>query len=420
MCASATLLARPSHSRLSHASGLEIDLPPADSATSEHQKTTPSPSSRGEVIRLVSPTLTAKRASPSTEAKHQRPAKATKVDPQADIPLPPPGPAKSGEAFEVTLLAPTTGPLQQGSLVEFLFQLRNPSQDVLILKSLSTLNDEDLPVRFAISGYGTITFDEARDAYIYETMAQQATSRIFNHGVMLPGEARRIPITIRVLEPNQTIKLSFLRLSMKDFRRIAFAPIEGGAGRSIIYQHLQNLPEDYIVPRDTVDGPILDRPFLLWEDLLPGKVSLHEQLYTRETPLKEVRLSAADAIEIAGFKGELTYWEWAGGWIVISGRHAVMVTPEQKRPLPPVDRRLFRDIDSGKQRIRVKLTAGGEVFKTRFMTRGGDGVYTFGDFIEVPRERLWEFFDLARGENFQISREAYLFDAYYYVLSPRP
>jgi hypothetical protein len=147
---------------------------------------------------------------------------------------------------------------------------------------------------------------------------------------------------------------------------------------------------------------------------------LLEQTWSREIPLKPLPMTAQQALEASGLEGAPTWWGWANGWVIVGERSSVLVTGEGKRPLPRVDPRLFRDIDAGKPKLRVKLGTSAEVFKSRFVSREGDGVYTFGDFIEVPRERLWEFFDLARGENLEIGRENYLFDAYYFVMTPLP
>lgn len=334
-------------------------------------------------------------------------------------PLPPPDPVTAEQVLDVSLIEPTTGPLQKGALIPFRYEIRNSSKDVVVIKEVRTTTAEDLPVTFTLSGYGTLTYDEGLDAYLYNSMAQQATQRIFEHGVVLPGEARRIELDLRMLEDRQTLLMRFYMMPMEQFRKVAFVPLEG-RDRVTTFQHLEGLPTDFLKANVTPTGPIHDKPVILWEELAGQPLLLLEQRSSRTLPLKPVAMTAEEAKKTSGLTGATTYWSWADGWIVSGVDHSALVNKEGTRMLPLVDPQLFRDIDSGKSKIRVKLTPASQMLKGRFAAREGDGVYTFGDFIEVPKERLWEFFDLARIENMKITREVYLFDAYYYVLTPTP
>lgn len=333
------------------------------------------------------------------------------------VPLPPPDPVAAEQILDITLLSPTAGPLKQGELGSFVYELRNASHDVVVLKEVRTGSPEDPPIQFTLSGYGTLTYDERQDAYRYNPMVQQATPRIFEHGVMLPGEARRLELSVRVLDTRQTLLAKFQMMPMEQFKRVAFIPLEGDA-RQTVYQHLQNLPADTLKSSSTPLGPIHERPIVLWEELAGQQILLLEQRSSRTIPLTPTALTLEQARKMSGENGPATYWSWAQGWVIDSPNGAALVTAEGKRLLPRVDAQLFRDIDLGRSRVVVKLTAGAQVFKGRFATRQGDGVYTFGDFIEVSRDRLWEFFDLARIEHLAVTRESYLFDAYYFVLTP--
>lgn len=354
------------------------------------------------------------RAPKASESKKAEP------DANAPMPLPPPEPVSAEQILEVKLLEPTTGPLPQGSIVSFRYELKNSSKDVVVLKELRTELPEDPPLYFTLSGYGTLTYDEKEDLYRYDSMVQQSTPRVFEHGIMLPGELRRVELSVRLVEEQHVLVMRYNMMPMEQLRRVAFLPVEGSE-RTTRYVHLQNLPEDYLKSVPSPVGPIHERPAILWEALSPQPLLLLEQKASRRVPLKPVSVSLAKARTQAELPtGQATWWSWADGWVLNGPDQAVLVTAEGKRPLPLVDPQLFRDFDSGKSRIRVKLTAGAQVFRGRFASREGDGIYTFGEFIDVPRDRLWEFFDLVRIEHLSIGRETYLFDAYFYTLTPTP
>ncbi|MFM7201866.1 MAG: hypothetical protein ACKO6N_13870 [Myxococcota bacterium] len=361
------------------------------------------------------------KKAPAKSKGHKAPdPKKAEGDPNAPMPLPPPEPVSAEQILEVNLLEPTTGPLQQGSIASFRYELKNSSQDVVVLKELRTELAEDPPLSFTLSGYGTLTYDEKEDLYRYDSTVQQSTPRVFEHGIMLPGDVRRVELSVRLVEERHVLIMRYNMMPMEQLRRIAFLPVEGRE-RTTRYMHLQNLPEDYLKGVPSPVGPIHERPAILWEALSPQPLLLLEQKATRRVPLKPVSVALSKAREQAGFSsGHATWWSWAEGWVLNGPDQAVLVTAQGKRPLPLVDPQLFRDFDSGKSRIRVKLTAGAQVFRGRFASREGDGIYTFGEFIDVPRDRLWEFFDLARIEHLAIGRETYLFDAYFYTLTPTP
>lgn len=335
------------------------------------------------------------------------------------VPLPPPDPVAAEQILEIALLEPTVGPLQQGALQTFRYEIRNSSKDVVVLKELRTTNAEDMPLSLTLSGYGTLTYAEKSDAYLYDSMVQQSTPKVFEHGVMLPGDSRRVELPVRLLLEKQTLLLRFQMMTMDEFRRAAFVPVES-SDRINTFQHLQTLPPDYMKPQSVPLGPIHDKPVILWTELLGKPLLLLEQRSSRTIPLKPLPLSLDDARKVANLDGPGTWWSWAQGWVVNGPSYAMLVNRQGGRMLPLVDPQVFRDIDSGLNKIRVKITPTSQLLKTRFATREGDGIYTFGDFIEVPRERLWELFDLARIDHLAVTRETYLFDAYYYVLTPLP
>lgn len=388
--------------------------PPAEAASAEHGEATAKKSSRK------------KKSSghgSGRESSHGESSGAAgegSRSPGKDlVPLPPADPVTAEQILEVALLEPSVGPLPQGALQNFRFEIRNSSKDVVVLKELRTTTAEDLPLAFTLSGYGTLTYNEGGDAYQYDPMIQQATPKVFEHGVMLPGEARRIELPIRLIEEKQTLLVRFQMLTVDQFRRAAFVPLDG-TERLTTFQHLQSLPTDYLKPQAVSVGPIVDKPVILWEELLGQPLLLLEQRSSRTIPLKPLPISLEEARKLSGMGGTATWWSWAEGWVVNGAASATLVTKQGTRMLPLVDPQLFRDIDSGRSKVRVKLTPTSQMLKNRFAAREGDGIYTFGDFIEVPRERLWELFDLARIDHLAVTREVYLFDAYYFVLTPMP
>lgn len=295
-------------------------------------------------------------------------------------------PMKEGVRVEIASIAPDK-PVE-GDVLDVKYRVVNDSKEVVVLGG-------------GKSEYGSLYKDG--DDLVHDTMSQQATRPVFYERaqIVLPGEIFEGRAALDALEADVKVGLAASAHAAGTFA--AYIAAEGGG-------------MERRFKRATVERLKGSKGSVILEEkgrAVALSASRKIPLAPRSFPLAEARRKFGEAAESVRWSKALE------AWVMASSSRTALVKADGAVDLPAGAFPALADFESGKQKFQFRLGEGVKTeLATTFKTYEGDGMYTHGTFIDIPRERLVESLRRAREEKLAVRKVFYFFQSYYFEFAP--
>lgn len=296
-------------------------------------------------------------------------------------------------SVRVEIVSVTPSEPEEGETIAVRYRIVNDSNDVLVLGR-------------GQSQYGHLR-RESDEKVVHNILAQQATSPVFYSSSQLlpPGKSREELVQVEALESEVKVRPMVSRCGAS---AIAIFVSRSPSGESADHEFVK-------VPLTEVTGELAPREIIVFdagksEDLSASRAL---KLRPRSFPLTEARRLFGEAASLIRWSASL------GGWLMESAQRTAVVKPDGPLDFPSGAACVLGDYEREAKTFAFRLADPAKTELARmFRTREGDGMYTQGTFVDVPRERLFEALKLAREEKLSVGQVFYFFSSYYFELKP--
>lgn len=262
-----------------------------------------------------------------------------------------------------------------GRLRDINFELQNKSSNTLAVLEIRPEQPCEEPISLIRPLYGDIRYDQKTDEYVYNFMPQMQSQISVIAGLLLPGESLTLLMKYRPYSPTEVLSVTYAVVGYnKIYRRKksegprSIFSTTGADNRQVLLPQLFRMPQSVIKTNVVFENPL-------------GKTNQN------------------------------CFCETLNSFVVT----------------PPYS--LYKDWDSGKSaqfRVGEKQEGSGPEphpagwkFLDEFEVFYGDGMYTHGEFIEIPPDQAAAFMAKA-GKKYSMKKIHYFLDRYYYDLEPWP
>ncbi len=291
-------------------------------------------------------------------------------------------------SVRVEILSVTPPDPEEGEPVAVRFRIVNDSREVLVLGR-------------GRSQYGNLR-RESDEKVVHNILSQAATPPVFYASSQLlpPGKSREETVTIDALESEVRVRPLVSRCGAE----IAIFASRSPSGESADHEYVR-------VPLSEAMGESAPGEVVLFDTGKAEDLSASRALALRPRafPLAEAKKLFGEAA------GSIRWSKILGGWLMESGSRTAVVKSDGPIEFPIGAACVLSDYERDGKKFAFRLADPAKTELARmFQTHEGDGMYTHGTFIDVPRDRLFEALKLAREERMSVEQVFYFFSSYYF------
>jgi hypothetical protein len=278
--------------------------------------------------------------------------------------------------------------VQEGMLLAVKLNVRNLSNDFLVLEELLTDHSYDQREVFRRPSLGKLVYDEPSDRFTYQSVAPGVTGTPFHTAVLKPGEERSTVVSLKMLDGGDSwrrFRLRYRRFSPEDFKRMAYVPMPKAMDQfppNVVYAPMAEAPQPdkvdllTIVLSPSVDGPT-------------DEASWYYPFHIGRRPfsLEQARKRLPDGGEPVHFS------RWQQAWVLRTDGGCALVTQTRVTAYPRVEAEAFVLIDESEQRVPVRFDeAVLPAFKSQPLGITDWESHGLGLSVSLPKHKLTTFF----------------------------
>lgn len=278
--------------------------------------------------------------------------------------------------------------VQEGMLLAVKLNVRNLSQDFLVLEELSTDHTYDQHEVFRRPSLGKLVYDEGTDRFTYQSVAPGVTGTPFHTAVLRPGEERTTVVNLKMLDGGDSwrrFNLRYRRFAAQDFKRLAYVPMP---------KAMDQFPPNVVyAPMSEAANP--DKVDLLTIVLSPGADDAwHEASWYYPFHIGRRPFSLAQARKRLPDGGEPVHFSrWQQAWVLRTDSGCALVTQTRVTAYTRVEAEAFVLIDESEQRVPVRFEDGVlPLFKALPLGITDWESHGLGLSVSLPKHKLTTFF----------------------------
>jgi hypothetical protein len=278
--------------------------------------------------------------------------------------------------------------VQEGMLLAVKLNVRNLSNDFMVLEELDTDNSYDQREVFRRPSLGKLVYDEAGDRFTYQSVAPGVTGTPFHTAVLRPGEERSTVVNLKMLDGGDSwrqFRLRYRRFRPDEFRQVAYVPLPKAMDQfppNVVYAPMQEAPNPEKVDLLTIVlSPKLEGP-------------CHEAIWYYPFHIGRRPFSLAQARKRLPDGGEPVHFSrWQQAWVLRTEGGCALVTQTRVTAYPRVEAEAFVLIDESEQRVPVRFDdAVLPAFKSLPMGITDWESHGLGLSVSLPKHKLTTFF----------------------------
>lgn len=283
--------------------------------------------------------------------------------------------------------------VQEGMLLAVKLNVRNMSQDFLVLEDLATDHAYDQHEIFRRPSLGKLVYDEAGDRFTYQSVAPGVTGTPFHTAVLRPGEERTTVINLKMLDGGDSwrrFNLRYRRFSPEAFKRLAYVPLPKAMDQfppNVVYAPMAEAPNpDKVDLLTIVLSPSADDPWLEASWYYPFHIG------RRPFSLAQARRRVPEGGEPVHFS------RWQQAWVLRTDGGCALVTQTRVTAYSRVEAEAFVLIDESEQRVPIRFEDDVlPAFKALPLGITDWESHGLGLSVSLPKHKLTTFFqDLER------------------------
>lgn len=325
-----------------------------------------------------------------------------------------------------------------GHLSDAVLVVKNDSRNAILVLGFTPVNTGGEKSSLYGGAYGSGGKLKDEDAYGYNPLPQKMANLGFCSGLLIPGQEFTLRFKYRALSARETIAIDYVK-SKKEYDStrdslappVIYIPDPGNNGKYVPFEHSRwlgisaNCPASRAGPYPGKRSVVLaEYPVRVERMDLPVEIRIAGDFLSLEKARKTAATIAGDA------KVEFNYSAALGGYVVNEGDSSWLLSSvdqaERGNAFPALPKEMLNDVDECEYvRLRIgdtQIGFGPEKhpadwsFWSKYPVYYGDGMYTYGQFIEIDKDNLSAFLKKARQKNCGIKVQKYFFGARYFEL----
>jgi hypothetical protein len=299
---------------------------------------------------------------------------------------------------------PAEPPVVEGRKSALTVAVENPTEDVVVVASISTDRSADESLKGLKSQYGDVYKNDSGQI-VYNRMAQMASPEIFfdSSAVVLPGRTGVFGHATRFFDQKRKIVVSYYRIPLSFLPHTVFAQKDG----------IDSAYTSVVSVKDLENG---HGEFILWRGsalkLEEAGVSLLPAVAQAPFGLKTARGMLPRGTIRGTIIEETSYCDTFSAWVFRVEGSTWLVREGGAEKLGNIESLVFEKIDgNGGQNIDLRVPE--EVFTGRYPLTEGDGMYRVGWFLAVSGEKILDVLRILRDQRFPCRVNYYFFESWF-------